>query len=222
MTSTALLGAPRFTGESARRAQFAAQMLGGYRVADVEAFRTAAATALDQLARELAQHADANAELVREVQRLGAPRRPTPGQGMPAAPPRQDIARSAAGILANAQATADDAVGRARAEAERIMAAARHDAGQLTEHARAQAGELLDRARSDAEEHTRQAAEETAAERAKIIAEASGEAERRVDFLTSLAKVMQAGLEGSVEALLKRLGEWEQQARDGHMAPVTG
>lgn len=195
---TSLVGGPRLTAEEVRKVNFSSAMIGGYRVAEVEAFRRRVASELSQLHRALAEASTAERELHAEVLRLSGlldeARQDSP----------QDPADQGAYVLRAAQHTAETIAGQARHEAQRVLAGAQAEAAQLTEHARQQAGELLGRARRDA-----------SAERARIIEETAGEARQQADFYSRLVALVRDGLTEQAAVLSDRLAEWDKQAREG-------
>jgi DivIVA domain-containing protein len=203
MEGTSLLGGPRITGDEVRRAQFPSAILGGYRVADVEAFRARVGGELDLSHGALEDLATERQEFLREIERLNS--RLSSRQTGPH--PAAAQSERAISILSVAQQHADKLVADAQEEARRIIADARRDIGQMTEHARQQAADVL-----------RQATDEGTAEKVRIIDSATGEARKQADFLAGLAKTMQAGLGGQVDELLKNLSEWEQLVRTGAAA----
>jgi DivIVA domain-containing protein len=207
MGGTSLLGGPRITGDEVRQAHFPSQVLGGYRPADVEAFRARVCGELDMVHRALDDMHTEREEFLREIKRLtGLLGNRTTGPHPAAANGERAIS-----ILSVAQQHADQLVADAQEEARRVVTDARRDIGQMTEHARQQAADVL-----------RQAAEEGTAEKARIIDSATAEARKQADFLAGLAGTMRAGLGGQVDELLKNLSEWEQMVHSGATAePAT-
>jgi cell division septum initiation protein DivIVA len=200
MEGTSLLGEARMSADRARRASFPSVILGGYRVADVEAFRSQAAGELETLSRALDDSRAGNQAMLEEVERLRGELARCQNSPQAAAANGQQ----ATNILTFAQAQADKLVGDAELEARQVVMGARHEHDRIIEHARLQAGGLL-----------QQAADDAAAEKARIVGAAAADARREVDFCTRLAAAMRDGLSGQVEILLKNMAEWEQMMRAG-------
>jgi DivIVA domain-containing protein len=202
--STSLLGGTRLTPDDAREVHFPSQILGGYQIAAVEAFRARVAAELGQLLAALAERATREAELSGQVADLRDKNsRLRTAQSASGPQPLPDEQQAVA-ILRAAQGQADNLVTGARQEADRTVSGARHQADQVMTHATQQAGSIVEQARA-----------EGLAEKARIIAAATDEARRQVDRLLKLAGVIQGELRGNVDRLLLQLGEWEQQASDG-------
>lgn len=203
MAETSLLGGPRITGKEAQRAQFPSAVFGGYRVADVEAFRARVVGELDLVHRALDDLRTEREEFLTEIKRLNARLSNRPTGPFPAV----QTGERAISILSVAQQHADKLVADAQEEARRLVGEAQRDIAQMSEHARQQAAGLINRAQADG-----------AAEKARIIESATDESRKQVEFLSNLAKTMQGGLGGQVEELLRNLSEWEQLVHAGAAA----
>lgn len=204
MSSTSLLGGQRLTADSAREVRFPSQILGGYGVAAVEAFRGKVTTELSLLERALDVRTAREAELQEQVNELREAARQLRDSRAPSGAQPLPDEQQAVLILRAAQGQADALVNGARQEASRTVNDARHQAEQVMTHATQQAGSMAESAR-----------QEGLAEKARIIDAATAESRRQVDRLLKLAAVVQGELRGNVDRLLLQLGEWEQQASDG-------
>lgn len=202
MSRSSLVGGPRITGDQARQVSFPSAVLGGYRVADVEVFRSRAANEIDTVHRALADMRTEQEELVQQINQLTAEL--DRYRNDPRAARAADNGQRAIDILNVAQQHADKLVGQAQEEARGIVNSARHDHDQMTEHARQQAARIIS-----------QAQQEGQAEKARIIDSATAESRLQADFYAGLAKAMCDGLGGQVKDLVSRLAEWEKLAHEG-------
>lgn len=195
--STRLLAGTALTAADIRGARFPMAVIGGYRAADVEAFRTRVYNAMAQLHRALEERATVERELNGEIQRLT--------QQLESGAPSADVqagAQSAGRILTLAQQNADNLLTDARGEAARIVGEARHAAEQLMARVQQEAAQLREQANAAAEE-----------ERTQIIERASAEGRMVASGFRTLSEEMSTGLLETLESLAKRVAEWDQRAR---------
>lgn len=202
MDSTRLLTGTALTPADIRGADFPMAIIGGYRTADVEAFRDRVYRAMAQLHRALDERAVTEQELTAEVQRLTQMLENGPNAQAQAG------AQSAGRILTLAQQNADNLLADARTEAGRIVGEARHTAEQLTARAQQEAAELRERVHGEAEE-----------ERAQVIEQASAEGRAVASAFRGLSEEMGQGLTATLETLRKQVTEWDQRAAAGQAPP---
>jgi DivIVA domain-containing protein len=194
---TRLLTGTALTPADIRGADFPMAIIGGYRTADVEAFRTRVYNAIGQLHRALEERAVTEQELNGEIQRLT--------RHLESGAPSADVqagAQSAVRVLAIAQQNADNLLTDARTEAARIAGEARHQAEQLMARVQQEAVQLREQAHAAAEE-----------ERTQIIEQASAEGRMVASGFRTLSEEMSAGVVETLETLAKKVAEWDQRAR---------
>ena len=201
---TRLLSGTALTAADLERAQFPMAIIGGYRVNDVEAFRSRVISALGQLHRALTERSTNEQELASEVRRLQGI---LDQGGTVPTPAAQENGQSAGRVLTLAQRNAEQLVGEAQQQAASIVAKARHDAEQLAAHARQQAEQVLAQATADGE-----------AERARIIEAGTADARRTASGFRVLSEEMAVGLREIIENLVKQAAEWDGRATEV-MAP---
>lgn len=195
--STRLLTGTALTPADIRGTKFPVAVIGGYRAADVEAFRDRVYRAMGQLHRALDERAVTEEELTGEIRRLT--------QQLESGAPSADVqsgAQSAGRILTLAQQNADNLLTDARAEAARIVGEARHQAEQLMARVQQDAVQLREQAQATADE-----------ERTQIIEQASAEGRMVASGFRTLSEEMSTGMLETLEALAKRVSEWDQRAR---------
>lgn len=207
---TSLVGGPRLTPEEARVQSFPV-VFRGYDRKSVEDFLARASGELASRDRALAERQTTEGELVREVERLTAEAQRRSQATAPMAPPAPAAApaRNAVSVLDQAQRNADRMTADAQQHASQVVGQAQHQAEQMMRHASQQAGQLIAQAQAEAEQ-----------ERTRIIGSAAADAQRRVDFLLTLARTMSSELRSDVDRLLLQLGDWESRVQDGAAAPV--
>lgn len=203
--STRLLTGTALTLADINETNFPMAIIGGYRVADVEAFRTRIYNATGQLHRALEERRVTEEELSSEIRRLT--------QQLESGAPSTDVqagAQSAGRILTIAQQNADNLLVDARAEAARIVGEARHQAEQLMARVQQEAAQLRERVHAEAEE-----------ERTQVIEQASAEGRAVASAFRGLSEEMGQGLTATLEALRKQVSEWDQRAAAGQAPART-
>jgi len=197
---TRLLTGTALSAEDLRRVRFPMTVLGGYRVADVEAFRTRVVRAIGQLYEALEERRGVEQELVAEVKRLNE------AKDQSAAAPvalRVTSGQRALGVLATAEHNAERVLADAQQQARQITGEAQHQSDQMRAHAEMQAEEIL-----------RQATEQAETERARIISDASAEGRRTASGFRVLAEEMGSRLHELAGQVATYATEWDGRAAE--------
>lgn len=208
MSRTGLVAASRLTADNARNAQFSQQVIGGYSVRAVEAFR-------DTVIRALAARETTEQELLAEIRRLeeaGPSPATVPFSPEPSTHALNVLAAAqtnADKIEADARREADGAVTAAQQEAARIVGEARHLADQVRQHAELQAAQIL-----------REATEQAEAERTRIVNEGSADARRTASGFRVLGEEMGTHLHELAGQLAEKVAEWDGRAAEAQAAPA--